>query len=72
MAAAALPAHPGQPTWKKYSIEYTTAHSVEFGRMRMKPVFAGSPVAMVYRINSVLKLVCSSTATETTHNIVSP
>ena len=49
-----------------------TAQNVECGRVRMKPVFAGSPVAIVYRINSVLKLVCSSTATETTHNIVSP
>ena len=48
------------------------AQSVELGRVRMKPVFAGSPVAIVYRISSVLKLVWSSTATETTHNIVSP
>src|SRR5688572_7101159 len=38
----------------------------------MKPVFAGSPVAMVYRINSALKLVCSRTATDVTHNSVSP
>src|SRR6185436_17104558 len=48
------------------------AQIVELGRVRMKPVFAGSPVAIVYRISSALKFVWSSTATDATHSMVSP
>jgi hypothetical protein len=42
--------------------EYVHAQKVDDGRVRMKPVNSGSPVASVYRINSVLKIVCSHTA----------
>jgi hypothetical protein len=38
----------------------------------MKPVNTGSPVASVYRINSVLKIVWSITATATTHSSDNP
>src|SRR5262245_57322318 len=38
----------------------------------MKPVKIGSPVATVYRISSVLKIVCRKTATDVTHSSEKP
>src|SRR5687767_11830908 len=68
MAPAAVPAHAGHPTCRKYNTTYTHAHKVDEGRVRMKPVKTGSPVASVYRITSMLKIVCSVTAIPTTQS----
>ncbi len=68
IAPAAVPAHAGHPTCRKYKTTYTHAQKVEEGRVRMKPVKTGSPVASVYRMTSVLKIVCSVTAMPTTQS----
>ena len=46
-ASEATPADAGHPTCRKYNDEYTQAQSVDEGRVRMKPVNTGSPVASV-------------------------
>ena len=46
-APAEVAAQAGHPTCSTKRLEYTHAHSVDEGRVRMKPVNAGSPVASV-------------------------
>src|SRR4029453_4953753 len=72
MDAAAVPAHAGQPTCKKYSTAYRHAQTVDDGRVRMKPVNTGSPVATAYLLPSVFKMVWKRMATKQTQRSDSP
>ena len=63
IAPADNPAEYGHPTCTRYIATYSQAQNPRDGFVRMKPVKAGSPVASVYRMSSVLKIVWKNTAT---------
>ena len=47
IAPADSPAEYGQPTCRRYIATYSHAQNARAGRVRMKPVKTGSPVASV-------------------------